>query len=118
MGYRAFVVNRTGEQFSAGLTTLAESDLPPGDVTIRVEWSSVNYKDGLAATPEGRVVRAFPMVPGVDLAGTVESVGGYGASSQGDIVYRVVVAPSGQVPAGLRWNMTVTIEIDGTAPAG
>jgi len=53
------------------LTTLAESDLPPGDVTIRVEWSSVNYKDGLAATPGGRVVRAFPMVPGVDLAGTV-----------------------------------------------
>ena len=71
MGYRAFVVNRTGDQFSAGLTTLAESDLPPGDVTIRVEWSSVNYKDGLAATPDGRVVRAFPMVPGVDLAGTV-----------------------------------------------
>ncbi|MFN8508354.1 MAG: oxidoreductase [Dehalococcoidia bacterium] len=71
MSYRAFVVNRTGDQFSAGLTTLAESDLPPGDVTIRVEWSSVNYKDGLAATPEGRVVRAFPMVPGVDLAGTV-----------------------------------------------
>jgi len=71
VGYRAFVVNRTGDQFSAGLTTLAESDLPPGDVTIRVEWSSVNYKDGLAATPEGRVVRAFPMVPGVDLAGTV-----------------------------------------------
>jgi len=71
VSYRAFVVNRTGDQFSAGLTTLAESDLPPGDVTIRVEWSSVNYKDGLAATPEGRVVRAFPMVPGVDLAGTV-----------------------------------------------
>ncbi|MCC6386133.1 MAG: oxidoreductase [Dehalococcoidia bacterium] len=71
MGYRAFVVNRTGDEFTAGLTTLAESDLPPGDVTIRVEWSSVNYKDGLAATPGGRVVRAFPMVPGVDLAGTV-----------------------------------------------
>jgi len=71
MGYRAFLVEKNGDQFHAGLTTLAESDLPAGDVTIRVEWSSVNYKDGLAATPGNRVVRSYPMVPGVDLAGTV-----------------------------------------------
>lgn len=71
MGYRAFLVEKNGDQFHAGLTTLAESDLPAGEVTIRVEWSSVNYKDGLAATPENRVVRSYPMVPGVDLAGTV-----------------------------------------------
>ncbi len=49
------------------------SDLPEGDVTVRVEWSSLNYKDGLAITGKGRVVRSFPMVCGVDLAGTVES---------------------------------------------
>ena len=71
MGYRAFLVEKNGDQFHAGLTTLAESDLPAGEVTIRVEWSSVNYKDGLAATPGNRVVRTYPMVPGVDLAGTV-----------------------------------------------
>ena len=73
MSYRAFVVNKNGEEFSAGLTELSESDLPPGDVTIRVEWSSVNYKDGLACSPTGRILRSYPMVPGVDLAGTVQT---------------------------------------------
>lgn len=48
------------------------SDLPDGDVTIRVHWSDLNYKDGLAVTGKGKVVRRFPMVCGVDLAGTVE----------------------------------------------
>lgn len=47
-------------------------DLPDGDVTVRVQWSSLNYKDGLAITGKGRVVRSFPMVCGVDLAGVVE----------------------------------------------
>ncbi|MGE5595637.1 MAG: oxidoreductase [Hyphomicrobiales bacterium] len=71
MPYRAYVVNKDGDNFSANLTTLDESDLPEGDVTIRVEWSSVNYKDGLAFSPTGRVIRSYPMTPGVDLAGTV-----------------------------------------------
>jgi putative YhdH/YhfP family quinone oxidoreductase len=73
MSYRALVVNKTDDNFSVGVENLDESSLPEGDVTIRVEWSSVNYKDGLACIPEGRVVRKYPMVPGVDLAGTVES---------------------------------------------
>lgn len=55
------------------LATIDESELPDLDVTIRVSWSSLNYKDGLAVTGKGRVVRSFPMVCGVDLAGTVES---------------------------------------------
>lgn len=55
------------------LAQVDESDLPEGDVTVRVSWSSLNYKDGLAVTGKGRVVRAFPMVCGVDLAGTVEA---------------------------------------------
>jgi len=55
------------------LATIDESELPEWDVTIRVSWSSLNYKDGLAVTGKGRVVRSFPMVCGVDLAGTVES---------------------------------------------
>jgi acrylyl-CoA reductase (NADPH) len=73
VSYRAFVVNKDGDQFSAGVQTLEDSALPAGDVTIRVEWSSVNYKDGLASSPSGRVVRSFPMTIGVDLAGIVES---------------------------------------------
>ncbi len=71
MSYRAFVVNKVDDQFTAGVTTLEEAALPPGEVTIRVEWSSVNYKDGLASIPAGRVVRSYPLTIGVDLAGTV-----------------------------------------------
>ncbi len=73
MSYRAFVVNKTADAFTAGVTTLQESDLPAGEVTIRVQWSSVNYKDGLASTANGRVVSKFPMTIGVDIAGIVES---------------------------------------------
>ena len=71
MSYRAIVVDKTADGVSVALTQLEESRLPDGDVTIEVEWSSVNYKDGLATSATGRVVRSYPMVPGVDLAGTV-----------------------------------------------
>ncbi len=71
MRYRAIVVDRQGESFEAGLRELDDDALPPGEVTIRVAWSCINYKDGLALDPAGRVLRKFPMVPGVDLAGTV-----------------------------------------------
>ena len=71
MGYRAIVVEKEGDAFSVAVKELQESDLPAGDVTIKVEWSSINYKDGLALSPNGRVIRSYPMVPGVDLAGTV-----------------------------------------------
>jgi acrylyl-CoA reductase (NADPH) len=69
--FRAFVVNKTEEGFSADLKELTQADLPPGEVLIKVAYSSVNYKDGLASIPEGRVVRSYPFVPGVDLAGVV-----------------------------------------------
>jgi putative YhdH/YhfP family quinone oxidoreductase len=49
----------------------AASDLPPGEVTVRVAWSSVNYKDALASIPTGKVARISPLIPGIDLAGTV-----------------------------------------------
>jgi acrylyl-CoA reductase (NADPH) len=72
--FRAFVVDRQqGGAFSRGLRDLVPADLPPGDVTIRVEWSGVNFKDGLAAREDGRVARAYPLVPGIDLAGIVVS---------------------------------------------
>lgn len=71
MTYRAFVVNKTAEAFTAGVEELDESALPEGEVTIRVEWSSVNYKDGLASTEKGRVVTKYPLTIGIDIAGTV-----------------------------------------------
>jgi|SRR5690625_473354 len=71
--FKAFVVNKTEADFSAEIKQLNESDLPEGDVTIRVVYSSVNYKDGLASIPDGKIVRTYPFVPGIDLAGTVVS---------------------------------------------
>ncbi|NHH99342.1 MDR family oxidoreductase [Oceanimonas sp. MB9] len=56
----------------AALTPLPCDDLPEGEVLVRVEWSTLNYKDALAITGKGPIVRRFPMVPGVDLAGVVE----------------------------------------------
>jgi acrylyl-CoA reductase (NADPH) len=55
----------------ATLTELSEEDLPEGDVTVDVSWSSLNYKDGLAVSGKGKIARSFPMVCGIDLAGTV-----------------------------------------------
>ncbi len=70
--FRAYVVDRPeGGAFSRGLRELAPADLPPGELVVRVAWSSVNFKDGLAAREDGRVARSYPLVPGIDLAGTV-----------------------------------------------
>jgi len=69
--FRAFVVNKTGEDFTTGFKELTKADLPHGEVLIKVSYSSVNYKDGLASIPEGKIVRSYPFVPGIDLAGIV-----------------------------------------------
>jgi len=69
--FRALVVSESQGTTSAELRQLTDEELPDGDVTVAVEFSSLNYKDGLALTGRGRVVRRFPMVPGVDLAGQV-----------------------------------------------
>jgi acrylyl-CoA reductase (NADPH) len=58
---------------SASVTQLSDSDLPAGDVTVAVEYSTVNYKDGLCIGPGGGLVRNYPHVPGIDFAGTVEA---------------------------------------------
>ena len=71
--FDAFVVNKTADTFTAGTQKLSLDDLPPGEVTIRVEYSGVNYKDGLASIPDGRVARVYPLVPGIDMAGVVEA---------------------------------------------
>lgn len=70
--FRAFIVNKTEDGFTAELGRLNAADLPAGEVLVRVACSGVNYKDGLASIPEGKVVRTYPFVPGIDLAGVVE----------------------------------------------
>ena len=71
MSFRAFVVDKSEDSFSAEIAELDESRLPEGEVTLRVEWSDVNYKDGLACVRDGRVISSYPMTPGIDLAGSV-----------------------------------------------
>ncbi|TCT40346.1 MDR family oxidoreductase [Martelella mediterranea] len=65
------MIIRDKEQKGASLETLSPSDLPDYPVLVRVDYSSLNYKDGLAVTGKGRIARRFPMVPGIDVAGTV-----------------------------------------------
>jgi putative YhdH/YhfP family quinone oxidoreductase len=69
--FHALVAHQDGDRITTTVETLNASDLPPGDVTIRVLYSSVNFKDALALTPGGGVVRNYPVVPGIDLTGEV-----------------------------------------------
>jgi acrylyl-CoA reductase (NADPH) len=71
--FKAIVIDKVEAGQSIALKDFDEKDLLDGDVTVRVEWSTVNYKDGLAITGKAPVVRRFPMIPGIDLAGTVEA---------------------------------------------
>jgi putative YhdH/YhfP family quinone oxidoreductase len=69
--FRAFVAERIDDRVDRGVREFAEADLPDGDVEIRVGWSSVNYKDGLATRADGKVARISPLIPGIDLAGEI-----------------------------------------------
>jgi acrylyl-CoA reductase (NADPH) len=69
--YRAYVAEQRGGGVIRSLVERRRDDLPAGEVTVAVEWSSVNFKDGLAVRPGGRVARAPVLVPGIDLAGRV-----------------------------------------------
>jgi acrylyl-CoA reductase (NADPH) len=69
--FKAILIERDERPYRAALTSLDPERLPAGDVTVRVDYSTLNYKDALAITGRAPVVRQFPMVPGVDFAGTV-----------------------------------------------
>ena len=72
MSFNAVIINRSEDKkISSALEVIDESQLPEGDVTIDVDYSTLNYKDGLAITGAAPVVRNYPMVPGIDIAGTV-----------------------------------------------
>ncbi|GIW25647.1 MAG: quinone oxidoreductase [Meiothermus sp.] len=68
--FKALVVE-SGDPYTARIRQASRDELPQGDVLVRVAYSSLNYKDSLAITGAGKVIRSFPMVPGIDLAGTV-----------------------------------------------
>ncbi len=71
--FKAIVISKADGGQNTALTDFDENDLMEGDVTFRVEWSTVNYKDGLAITGKAPVVRRYPMIAGIDGAGTVET---------------------------------------------
>jgi acrylyl-CoA reductase (NADPH) len=73
MKFKAYLIEQEGSGVKSSFVDLDEAQLDPGEVTIRVAYSSVNYKDALAATGAGKIIRRFPCVGGIDMAGTVVS---------------------------------------------
>lgn len=71
MSFKAFLIEQQDKHVRSGFTAMNEEQLDPGEVTIRIAYSSVNYKDALAATGAGRIIRRFPCIGGIDLSGTV-----------------------------------------------
>ena len=69
---KAIVAEEVEGKIRASLKEISTNDLPAGDVTVRVAYSTLNYKDGLAVTGTAKIARRLPMVCGIDLAGTVE----------------------------------------------
>ncbi|HEY5209340.1 MAG TPA: MDR family oxidoreductase [Stellaceae bacterium] len=69
--FTGLMLREAGGKVTAAIETIAEADLPPGEVTVAVEYSTLNYKDGMILNGIGRLVRKYPHVPGIDFAGTV-----------------------------------------------
>lgn len=71
--FKALVVDKSEIDFTLGIKNVSFNELPAGEVLIKVAYSSINYKDGLASIPDGKIVRSYPFIPGIDLAGVVVS---------------------------------------------
>jgi NADPH:quinone reductase-like Zn-dependent oxidoreductase len=71
MAFPAYLLTKSGDDILPEVTQLSVDDLPPGDVLVAVEWSAINFKDAMMTRPGNRVARRYPLVPGVDLAGSV-----------------------------------------------
>jgi acrylyl-CoA reductase (NADPH) len=87
MTFKALLATKPGDKIATDLVDMNEQDLMPGDVTVRIDYSTVNYKDALALSGYAEIIRKFPLIPGIDFAGTVEA-STYPGISVGD---RVVV---------------------------
>lgn len=73
MTFNALLATKTGDVISTALVNFDEADLMPGDVTIAIDYSTVNYKDAMAVSGRAPVIRQFPLIPGIDFSGTVET---------------------------------------------
>src|SRR6266700_3551379 len=73
MTFKALLAAKTGDKISTSVVEMNDQDLMPGDVTVAVDYSTVNYKDALAISARAEIIRQFPLIPGIDLAGTVEA---------------------------------------------
>ena len=69
--FRAFRIHDDADGYRSGIEMISLDDLNPGEVVIRTAWSSVNFKDALAGTGQGKILRRFPLVGGIDVAGHV-----------------------------------------------
>ena len=98
--FQGIVIENDHEGYRAGLKDIDESQLPEGDVTVRISHSTLNYKDALAITGKGPVVRKFPMVPGIDLAGEVEE----SSHSEHKLGDKVILNGGGAKPIGAAWH--------------
>jgi acrylyl-CoA reductase (NADPH) len=127
--FSAILIEKGEAGQSAALTTLDEEELPDGDVSVDVEFSTLNYKDGLAITGKSPIVRKYPMVPGIDLAGVVTESShanwskgdwvvlngwGVGESHWGGMAQRARVNGDWLVPLPAAFNCKQAMEI-GTA---
>jgi acrylyl-CoA reductase (NADPH) len=70
---QALILEQQDGKTLASVQAVEESRLPEGEVTVDIDWSSLNYKDALAITGKGKIIRNFPMVPGIDFAGRVHT---------------------------------------------
>ena len=73
MTFKALLSTKSGEAISTALVDFSEADLMPGDVTVAIGYSTVNYKDAAAISGRAPVIRHFPLIPGIDFAGVVET---------------------------------------------
>ena len=71
--FKALLAQKTGEKISTSVVEMDEQQLMPGDVSVAVDYSTVNYKDALAISGRAEIIRQFPLIPGIDFAGTVEA---------------------------------------------
>src|SRR6266568_3746449 len=92
MTFKALLAAKTDGKITTSVVEMNEQDLMPGDVTVAVDYSTVNYKDALAISGRTEVIRQFPLIPGIDLAGTVEA-----SSYPGIAVGDRVVASTGRL---------------------
>ena len=84
--FAAFVAQKDGDTVNREVRQLSVDDLGDGDAIIKVSWSGINYKDGLASTPNGKVARIDPIIPGVDLAGVLVEPGASGLAAGSEVI--------------------------------